>query len=278
MQRYDIFAILGAAGGHYFQTMDYDKIYYNSPIAILQQVRTDNRGNIQRKSVKFALSSFIGFALYGAYRKEMQPGCEPDDYDERVFLKVTGEMGLESLRVAPKEWVVWSMRIFGVYKDNRVIVGVDRDLLIGYLNNLDYKSNFEIIQLQAFLAIRSIIGVCCAKQIKWLFILSRMAGHEKAVKSVEALPDFIARYNSRRLRDKLIRALCDRWHMKYYGKNLGKGSPPWFSFDQDLDLEDHVSLIKVRKKRKTGVAAPSNPEPVEVEILDPRIFGNSTLW
>lgn len=259
--------------------MDYDKIYYNSPIAILQQVRTDNRGNIQRKSVEFALLSFIGFALYGAYRKEMQPGCEPDDYDERAFLKVTGEMGLESLRAAPEDWVKWSMRIFCEYKDNRVIVGVDSDLLLGYLYNLDYKSDFEIIQLQAFLSIRSIIGVhCCAKQIKWLYVLSRMAGHEKALKSVEALPDYIARYNSRRLRDKLIRALCDRWHMKYYGKNLGKGSPPWFSFDQDLDLEDHVRLIKERKKRKTGAAGPSNPEPVEIEILNPRIFGKKILW
>ena len=136
--------------------MDYDKIYYNSPIAIVQQVRTDNRGNIQRKSVEFALLSFIGFALYGAYRKEMQPGCEPDDYDERAFLKVTGEMGLESLRAAPEDWVKWSMRIFCEYKDNRVIVGVDSDLLLGYLYNLDYKSDFEIIQLQAFLSIRSI--------------------------------------------------------------------------------------------------------------------------
>ena len=137
MQRYDIFAILGAAAGHYFRTMDYDKIYYNSPIAILQQVRTDDRDNIQRKSVVLALLSIIGFALYGAYRKEVQPGSEPDDYDVRAFLKVTGEMGLESLRAAPEDWVKWSMRIFGKYKDNRVIVGVDSDLLIGYLNNLD---------------------------------------------------------------------------------------------------------------------------------------------
>lgn len=258
--------------------MDYDKIYYNSPIAILQQVCTDNRGNIQRKSVEFALSGFIGFALYGAYRKEMQPGCELDDYDERVFLKVTGEMGLD-LRAAPEDWLKWSMRIFCEYKDNRVIVGVDSDLLLDYLYNLDYKSDFEIIQLQAFLSIRSIIGVhCCAKQIKWLYVLSRMAGHEKALKSVEALPDYIARYNSRRLRDKLIRALCDRWHMKYYGKNLGKGSPPWFSFDPDLDLEAYVRFIKQRRKRERGVAGPSSPEPTQVEILSPRIFGNSTLW
>ena len=252
--------------------------YCNFPIAILRKVRADDHGKILRDSVNWALSAAVGFALYVAYQKEMPPDSTPDDYDIRVFHMVTDEMELEPLREKPESWISWSMSIFGKYKDNRVIVGADSDLLLGFIDNMDYKSDFEIIQLQAFLAIRSIIGVCCAKQIKWHYVLSRMAGHEKAVRNLDTLPEFISKYDSRRMRDKLIRALCDRWHMKYYGKNLGKGSPPWFSFDPDLDLEAYVRFIKQRRKRERGVAGPSSPEPTQVEILSPRIFGNSTLW
>lgn len=241
-------------------------------------MHTDDRGKIQRDSVDYTLKAAVGFALYVAYQKEMPPDSTPDDYDIRAFHKVTDEMELEPLRHKPEIWILWSMSIFGKYKDNRVIVGADSYLLLGFIDNMDYKSDFEIIQLLAFLAIRSIIGVCCAKQIKWHYVLSRMAGYEKAVKSVEALPEYIARYGSRRMRDKLIRALCDRWHMMYYGKNLGKSSPPWFSFDPDIDLEAHARLIKQRRKRERGAAGPSSLEPTQVEILSPRIFGNSKLW
>lgn len=252
--------------------------YCNFPIAILRQVRADDHGKILRDSVDRALKAAVGFALYVAYQKEMPPYSTPDDYSPQVFEWVTEIMDLEYLRENSESWISWSMSIFGKYKDNRVIVGADSYLLWGYIDNMDYKSDFEIIQLQAFLAIRSIIGVCCAKQIKWHYVLSRMAGHEKAAKSVEALPEYIARYSSRRMRDKLIKALCDRWHMKYYGKNLGKSSPPWFSFEPEIDLEAHACLIKQRRKRERGAAGPSSPELTQVEILSPRIFGNSTLW
>lgn len=250
----------------------------NFPIAILRQVRTNERGNIQRDSVDYALKAAVGFALYVAYQKEMPPDSTPDDYSPQAFVWATEVLDLEYLRHEPEIWISWSMSVFGKYKDHRVIVGCNSELLLGFIDNLDYKSDFEIIQLQAFLAIRSIIGVCSAKQIKWQYVLSRMAGYEKAVKSVEALPEYIARYSSRRMRDKLIRALCDRWHMMYYGKNLGKSSPPWFSFDPDIDLEAHARLIKQRRKRESGAAGPSSPESTQVEILSPCIFGNSTLW
>ena len=219
-------------------------------------MRPDNKGAI--KHVDNAISDAIRFARFVDYQKRMPPHANPNEYDAGVFALVAGfceNPETEFRRMATA---------YRKYKNKSVIVGADKDLLFGFLENLIYKTDFEIIQLLAFLAIRSIIGAghydIRVKHIPWHYVLSRMAGHEKAVSNLDTLPKFISKYASRRLHDKLIKALCDRWHMQYFGKNLGKGIAPLFTFSQSISLEllDDFRIDLLREYKEAGKKIPAN--------------------
>jgi hypothetical protein len=156
----------------------------------------------------------------------------------------------------PKDALRHWAGVYRKYKNYSVFVGVDKSLLFDFRDNLVYKTDFEIIQFLAFLAIRSIIGAghgnMRVKHIPWHYVLSRMAGHEKAVNNLDTLPKFISKYASRRYHDKLIKALCERWHMQYYGKYLGKGNPPLFTFSTSIDLAAVVEAEKQQKRASAG--------------------------
>lgn len=226
-----------------------DKIFYNFPIAIFRQVRTDNKGAI--KHVEDAINEAIRFALYEAYKKLMPPQANPNAYNAGVYKELMRKMGFENKNpeLGFKEKIV----AYRVNKNYSVIVGVDKDLLFDFRDNLVYKTDFEIIQFLAFLAIRSIIGAghgnMRVKHIPWHYVLSRMAGHEKAVNNLDTLPKFISKYASRRLHDKLIKALCERWHMQYYGTRLGKRVAPLFTFSQSIPL-DSLAEIEAQLRRE----------------------------
>lgn len=233
--------------------------YYNFPIAIFRQVRTD-KGAI--KHVEKAINEAIDYALYEAYRKLMPPQANPNAYNAGVYKELMREMGFEDKN--PEHGFNKMIIAYRVNKNYSVIVGADKDLLFDFRDNLVYKTDFEIIQLLAFLAIRSIIGAghydIRVKHIPWHYVLSRMAGHEKAVSNLDTLPKFISKYASRRLHDKLIKALCDRWHMQYFGKNLGKGIAPLFTFSQSISLEllDDFRIDLLREYKEAGKKIPAN--------------------
>ena len=233
--------------------------YYNFPIAIFRHVRTD-KGVIKR--VEDAINEAIRFALYDAYKKLMPPQANPNEYNAGVFEELMQNMRFKN--PDPESELRRMAGVYRNYKNYSVIVGVDNNLLFDFRDNLVYKTDFEIIQFLAFLAIRSIIGAGVGnmrvKHIPWHYVLSRMAGHEKAVSNLDTLPKFISKYDSRRLHDKLIKALCDRWHMQYHGKNLGKGVAPLFTFSQSIDLELLVDFRRdlLRECKEAGLKVPAN--------------------
>ena len=229
-----------------------DKIFYNFPIAIFRQVRTDNKGAI--KHVEDAINEAVKYALFVAYQKLMPPQANPNEYNAGVFNELTDVMGfcVNDPKDALRRWA----GVYRKYKNYSVFVGVDKGLLFDFRDNLVYKTDFEIIQLLTFLAIRSIIGAghgnMRVKHIPWHYVLSRMAGHEKAVNNLDTLPKFISKYASRRYHDKLIKALCERWHMQYYGTRLGKRVAPLFTFSQSMDMFlTLVKLLWIPPKRMT---------------------------
>ena len=237
--------------------------YYNFPIAIFRQVRTDNNGAI--KHVYDAIDDAIRYALFEAYKKLMPPQANPNEYNAGVFEELMREMKFKN--PSPESELRRMAGVYRNYKNYSVIVGVNSDLLFDFRDNLEYKTDFEIIQLLAFLAIRSIIGAGVGnmrvKHIPWRFVLSRMAGHEKAVNNLDTLPKFIALYDNKRhkrMHEKLINALIDRWHMQYYGKHLGKGVAPLFTFRQSLSLELLVEIREdlLRECKEAGLKIPAN--------------------
>lgn len=222
--------------------------YYNFPIAIFRHVRTD-KGAI--KHVEKAINEAIDYALYEAYRKLMPPQANPNAYNAGVYKELMREMGFEDKN--PEHGFNKMIVAYRVNKNYSVIVGADKDLLFDFRDNLVYKTDFEIEQFLAVLAIRSIIGAghgnMRVKHIPWHYVLSRMAGHEKAVNNLDTLPKFISKYASRRYHDKLIKALCERWHMQYYGTRLGKRVAPLFTFSQSIPL-DTLAEIEAQLRRE----------------------------
>ena len=224
--------------------------YYNFPIAIIRQVRRpDSKGPI--KHVEDAIDEAIRFALYVAYKKLMPPQANPNEYNAGVFEELMQNMCFKN--PDPESELRRMAGVYRNYKNYSVIVGVDSNLLFDFRDNLVYKTDFEIIQLLTFLAIRSIIGAghgnMRVKHIPWHYVLSRMAGHEKAVNNLDSLPKFISQYASRRYHDKLIKALCERWHMQYYGTRLGKRVAPLFTFSQSIPL-DTLAEIEAQLRRE----------------------------
>lgn len=230
-----------------------DKIFYNFPIAIFRQVRTDTKDRIL--FIEDTINQAIRYALFAAYKKRMPPQSNPNEYNEGVFNSLMEEMGF-TVDYDHKKALQNYAEAYWRHRNNRVFVGVDKDLLFDFRDNLVYKTDFEIIQFLAFLAIRSIIGAghynMRVKHIPWPYVLSRMAGHEKKVSDINRLPKFISQYASKRLRVKLINALCERWHMQYYGKYLGKGRPPLFTFSTSIDLAAVVEAEKQQKRASAG--------------------------
>ena len=250
-----------------------DKIFYNFPIAIFRQVRTDTKDRIL--FIEDTINQAIRYALFAAYKKRMPPQSNPNEYNEGVFNSLTEEMGF-SINYDHKEALQRWAEVYWRHRNNRVFVGVDSHLLYDFRDNLEYKSDFEIIQFLAFLAIRSIIGAghygFRVKHIPWHYVLSRMAGHEKAVNNIDRLPKFISKYASRRYHDKLIKSLCERWHMQYYGKNLGKGRPPLFTFSTIIDLAAVVETEKQQRRASAGAIhadAALNEATHQMAIIEP---------
>ena len=227
-----------------------DKIFYNFPIAIFRQVhRPDSKGPI--KHVEDAINEAVEYALLVAYQKLMPPQANPNEYNAGVFNELTDVMGfcVNDPKEALRRWA----GVYREYKNYSVFVGVDKSLLFDFRDNLVYKTDFEIEQFLAVLAIRSIIGAghgnMRVKHIPWHYVLSRMAGHEKAVNNLDTLHKFISKYASRRYHDKLIKALCERWHMQYYGTRLGKRVAPLFTFSQSIPL-DTLAEIEAQLRRE----------------------------
>ena len=132
---------------------------------------------------------------------------------------------------------------------------------LDFMDNEEYKDEFEKVSLLCAMAVRSIVGPNTAKPIKWEFILSRMAGNSCKI-CVSSLPEKIQMYDQgkhRKLKEKLIRNLQKHWGIQYQFK----GRTPWYSTNSDIDL---VKWIEDRKESKTGY--PTTQKPTKALMRD----------
>ncbi|MCB0739355.1 MAG: hypothetical protein KDC92_17745 [Bacteroidetes bacterium] len=88
--------------------------------------------------------------------------------------------------------------------------GAKINILLEYLN--EPKTESQRIELLAFMALNSIIGVQVFKKFTYQYLFSRMCGFEKMVEFSE-LDANIRKYASRYKRDRLSQVLATEWHV-----------------------------------------------------------------
>ena len=130
------------------------------------------------------------------------------------------------------------------------------------------KSEFEIVCLLAFLSLKSIVGNKRYAKTNNLFLLSRMDGNTKAVKSPEDLSPEIREYNTHYRMRKIKDTLDNNWGLKTYSNHM-RGF--YFSFEispADLVYEALIRTDRIKKEMQKL----ANKEATE-EALN-RIFEN----
>lgn len=136
------------------------------------------------------------------------------------------------------------------------ITSITAEQAIYYLQN--DVSDTKQVQLLAAVALRSIIGRKVAAAVGWGLLLSRMAGHTKPVQA-DALPKWVQRWNTRKMRAKLIGLLCSNWGVQYYcpkGFRVG-----WFSMDAETDLPAVAGGHPQRPASEASEPTPPAPQP-----------------
>lgn len=135
------------------------------------------------------------------------------------------------------------------FKDCKVFTTISREVLRDAQINANVRGDFYKEQLLASLALRSILGSWADRMCKavcWDFVLSRMAGEAKRV-SENDLPPFVKKYSSRKMRKKMIDALCDYWGYSYYAPRGTR--VPWFGLGMTYyELEQYATKHKRRKR------------------------------
>ena len=140
------------------------------------------------------------------------------------------------------------------YKEPILSVRVDllRDF---YFND---KDEYDLIQLVAYLAIRSILGKKKYTKANKKHILYRMLGYASIKNCPENFPEncpedilaLFTKYSHRCHMDKLINYLELNWNIVSYGMNV-RGI--YFAMKQIIDI-DELALIVEKKKMKSRIA------------------------
>lgn len=131
--------------------------------------------------------------------------------------------------------------LIALYGKKPVLTGISKDLLFDYYKN--EKTDFEIVLLLAFLAIKSILGKKSYCRITSEFLLSRMAGYA-SINKMNGLPEPLKKYQIRYHQDCLKRELKQSFGMKIYGRYT-RGFYVSFS----LSEEKLIREVEIKRKK-----------------------------
>jgi hypothetical protein len=201
--------------------MDKNRRFLNISIALLRELYIDSR--------RFANNAFdVGIYIYSRTLE----GDEAKQFkDASSFLNVTNG-NIQNAK-----------RILSDLPAKYPVVGVDRDMLFNYYRY--QKTEFEIICLAAFLAIKSIIGKKPYDKTNKIMIHARMFGYTSPKELPEELTPLQKKYKTRWHMDKILQELQFNWNLKILW-NHNRGI--YISFDLSLDK---LAEIVDKQKRKT---------------------------
>ncbi len=173
--------------------------YLNFPVTLLEDFMSDFDG---------VMNIIFNYSIYERNLKYSHL-----QEDVRVK-KIAKELNYKDVNFI-KDNLNTSKDLYNYFKDNNARTGLKVSLFWEYLK--EDKTDFEKICLLGFLAFKSIIGDKLYTKTNNALWLSRMAGSEKTLKDLNALPDKIKQFNTRRKLDKIKTELRENWSFEHYG-------------------------------------------------------------
>ncbi len=211
-------------------------IYYNFPLKMLE-------GFTNKKNTNAILNNILDYCIYEKYLEY--------DYLNENEKKETIEKDLGINFGSFKTSVSNGKKQYNDFSDEKIKVGLYNKIFWKYYNQ--DKTDFEIICLLGFLAIKSILGNKLYVKTNNAFWLSRMNARSKTMQGFNKLPAGIQKFNTRRKLEKIKNELRENWDLKIYAK-----STRGFYVSYKLTYKELV--IEVEKKRK------SNKEMIKKEL------------
>jgi hypothetical protein len=141
----------------------------------------------------------------------------------------------------------------------KVKVSLRKEIVIDYLKN--EKSEFEIVSLLAFAALRSMIQTKSFYKTNNEQVLARMAGFSKA-SDCKVLPFQLQVYTKRYHMDKLKSELCRNWNLVLYGIHT-KG----FFVSFKLTYEQLVRIVESKRASTVDKLAREKQKEILKKIL-----------
>lgn len=202
--------------------MKTDKKYLNFPISMLAGLYTNKRDTLNNIFL-------VGFYLYS----ETLNGTEMRRFrDTLQFFNRTYQDIRSALNTAKE--------ILSTIPDNSPTTGIEIDMLMDYYDN--YKSEFNLACLSAFLAIKSILGKKTYVKTNKAFIHARMFGESKSIEKPIHLTPLEKKYTLRYHMDKVLLELQLNWYLKtLWNHNRG------FYLSFELSHEDLAKIIEKDK-------------------------------
>ena len=223
------------------------KDFYAFPVEVLGQLGLTTTGELY--GFDAMLETALRYAIYRTYMNYCHGN--PAEFDSEAFAATVAALGLGD-DTTPAA-IEWARDTFNNYRDSKVITSISRRLFWEIQANAEARGDFYMMQAAAALALRSILGAFSpkvAKGVTWDFMLSRMAGKAKKVKKY---PKHVKRYATRKMRLKLIKALCEYWGFEYYAPRGTR--VPLFGWGMTADeLAEYAKQQHPAKRKKQGTS------------------------
>ena len=198
--------------------------YFNFPIPLLKAAF--------KNGLPYVLNSILDYAIY-KHSLKLDGDPEKQIKDSASYFNVT--LGNIRRTLQNGESMMNDSKIRGPMS------GINKSVFWDYYNN--YKTEFEIVLLLAYLSVKSIIGPDAYKRITNDFMFCRMAGYNSQ-KEMEGLPEELQRYKTRKYIGKIKKGLKENFGLKVYGRYTHG-----FYVTFKLTFEQLVREIETNRKR-----------------------------
>jgi len=206
--------------------------YFNFPVQLLQGFLID---------YKECLINICEYSIY-AYSLKLEFG-----ESELVRFKSASKY-YEVNFSSPKDSFNNGKIIFDSLPPKSPVTGLNVLIFNDYINNK--KSDFEIVTLLAFLAMKSIIGVKKYCKMTNNYWLSRMNGNAKTIKDISQLDSEIRKYSTEYQLKKIKGELRLNWGLIVNGRNT-RGY--YVSFVLSMDQFELIVLKKGKNYREKEI-------------------------
>ena len=196
-----------------------ERTYFNFPVCLLSDIHLE---------CSRVIDEIIDYALY-KHTLKLEYG-----YGTNLMLSASKWFGVTLKN--PEHNYYKGRNIYDSIPDNTPMTGIEINMLFDFYKN--YKTDYEVTVLTAFLALKSILGTKPYCKTNKDLLLSRMSGNASIGEVSESYKVFYKRYHF----DKLMTELQLNWYLIYYAYRV-RG----FYFSFDLELKQLIEICETKR-------------------------------